>query len=106
MSDQRIRARDNTNRDELIFIAVSIVLIGNFLWLAFFPATEYPMRSMQVLTMALDAMMITGLTAMKSRVPKLQTLFWVALLAGIGLFLIRLNGDASWWTGHLMYKIR
>jgi hypothetical protein len=32
-------------------------------------------------------------------------LFWVALICGIGLFAIRLNSDASWWTGHLRYYL-
>ena len=32
-------------------------------------------------------------------------LFWIALLAGLGLFAIRLNGNESWSTGHLKYKL-
>jgi hypothetical protein len=93
------------NRNEMTFILVSLVLIGNLLWRVFVPASEYPMRIVQVLTMVFDLAMIVGLIRMKSRVPKLQVLFWIALAAGIGLFLIRLNGDASWWTGHLMYRM-
>jgi hypothetical protein len=34
-----------------------------------------------------------------------EVLFWIALMAGLGLFAIRLNGNASWWTGHLRYDI-
>jgi hypothetical protein len=93
------------NRDEMIFILVSVVLIGNLLWRAFMPASEYPMRTVQLMTMGFDVALIGGLISMKSRVPKLQTLFWIALAAGLGLFVIRLTGDASWWTGHLMYRI-
>ena len=32
-------------------------------------------------------------------------LFVIALIAGIGLFAIRLHSDASWWTGHWNYNI-
>lgn len=34
-----------------------------------------------------------------------EVLFWIALMAGLGLFAIRLNGNASRWTGHLHYDI-
>ena len=27
----------------------------------------------------------------------------IVIVAGVGLFVIRLNSDASWWTGHLVY---
>ena len=105
MAAQQTGTPDNTNRNEMLFILVSFVLIGNFIWRAFVPASEYPMRSMQAMTMAFDLGMIAGLIGMKSRVPKLQVLFWFAIAAGAGLFLIRLNGDASWWTGHWTYKM-
>ena len=29
-----------------------------------------------------------------------NVLFWMALVAGLGVLAIRLHGDASWWTGH------
>lgn len=93
------------NRNELTLMLVAGLLIGNFLWRALVPAAEYPMRSMQALTMVFDLALIAGLVGMKSRAPKLTVLFWIALVAGIGLFAIRLNGDASWWTGHLMYRM-
>lgn len=94
------------NRNELTFMLVAALLIGNFLWRLLVPASEYPMRSVQVLTMVFDLALVAGLIGMRSRAPKLKVLFWIALAAGIGLFAIRLNGDASWWTGHLTHRFR
>jgi hypothetical protein len=53
--------------------------------------------------MALDALVIAGLIGIGANIPK--PLFWVALIAGVAMFVIRLNSDASWWTGHLVYTI-
>jgi hypothetical protein len=78
-------------------------LIGNFLMRTFTAAHEYPMRTEQVLEMGIDALCIVGLFGIKKRVQ--PWLFWIALIAGVGLFAIRLNSDASWWTGHLTYSL-
>jgi hypothetical protein len=78
-------------------------LIGSFLWRALTPAHEYPGRSATYLEIALDVLVIAGLIAIRAQVPK--PLFWVALIAGVGMLVIRLNGDASWWTGHLVYTL-
>jgi hypothetical protein len=94
------------NRNELTFMLVALLLIGTFLWRLLVPASAYPERSVQVLTMVFDLGLTAGLIGMRSRAPKLKALFWIALCAGIGLFAIRLNGDASWWTGHLIYRMR
>jgi hypothetical protein len=79
------------------------LLIGNFLWRAFTDGHEYPMRSAQLLEIGIDALMIVGLFGVKSKLP--VPLFWIALVAGIGLFVIRLHSDASWWTGHWNYSL-
>jgi hypothetical protein len=105
MDGQRTSAPDNTNRNKIIFILASIYLIGSLLWRAVMPAHEYPLRTERVLTVALDLGVILGLFALKPQLTTLRALFWIALAAGIGLFAIRLNGDASWWTGHLMYQL-
>ena len=67
------------------------------------PAHEYPMRSDQMLTMALDFLGLVGLIGLRVSIPK--PLFWIGLVAGIGLLALRLNGDAGWWTGHLVYSL-
>jgi hypothetical protein len=82
---------------------VACILIASFLYRVFTAAHELPMRSEQVMTMIIDFCLIVGLCGMRSRMP--AALFWCALAAGIGLFLIRLNSDDSWWTGHIMYSI-
>ncbi len=84
---------------------VSIYLIPTFLGRAFTPAHEYPMRPEQLMEMGLDLLCIVGLVGLKTRLSRGTVLFWVALLAGIGLFAIRFTSDASWWTGHLVYYL-
>lgn len=87
-----------------IFYALSAVLILTFLWRLLTPAHEYPSRTAQLLELGVDALCIVGLIGLRKIGP--PVLFWIALIAGLGLFAIRLNGDASWWTGHLMYSLR
>jgi hypothetical protein len=82
---------------------LSALLIGNFLWRAFTDGHEYPMRPEQLLEIGIDTLMVVGLFGVKSKIP--APLFWIALVAGIGLFAIRLHGDASWWTGHWNYSL-
>ena len=90
-------------RNQIIFYVVSAVLIGTFLWRVFVPAHEYPMRSSQVMDIVIDLAMTLGLIGIRNSGPK--ALFWVALICGLGLFAIRLTGDAAWWTGHLSYSL-
>jgi hypothetical protein len=87
-----------------VFYVLTLVIIGTFLWNVFTAAHEYPMRTEQVLSMVLDAGMVIGLFGVKNGGPK--PLWWIALVAGLGLFAIRLTGDAAWWTGHLTYSVR
>lgn len=79
------------------------LLIGTFLWRALTPAHEYPGRTSTILEMVIDAALIVGLFGLKARMA--GWLFWIALICGGGLFAIRLNSDASWWTGHLNYYL-
>jgi hypothetical protein len=80
-----------------------VYLIGSFLWRVLTPAHEYPGRPVTYVEIALDILVVVGLIAIKAQLPK--PLFWVALVAGVGMLAIRLNGDASWWTGHLVYTL-
>ncbi len=80
------------------------LLIGSFLWRVLTSAHEYPGRTATYLDIAVDLLVLVGLIAIRAAVPK--ALFWIALIAGIGLFAIRLNGTASWWTGHLVYTLQ
>ena len=90
-----------TSRNPWIAMVLPWVLIGQLLWNVLRPAREFPMRTEQVMTMTIDALMLAGLIGLKGAMPK--ALFWVALVAGIGLFALRLSSD-GWWTGHLVYS--
>jgi len=102
MADQQTRTSGTTHNavDSLLF---PCLLIGHFLWNVLTPAHEYQMRSDQMLTMGFDFLGLVGLIGLRTAIPK--PLFWFALVAGIGLLALRLNGDAGWWTGHLVYSL-
>ena len=97
----------------VLFQVLSCYMICSFLWRAFATAHEYPMRFEQVLTISMDLVGLFALIGLRIQIfkpgePEWMTgnaLFWIALFAGLGRLLIRLNGDASWWTGHLYYHI-
>jgi len=93
---------------------LSIYLIVAFLWRALTVAHEYPSITVRNMTIGLDLLCVigligTGIHFFKNSEPgesmPWKILFWIALLAGVGLFAIRLNGDDSAWTGHLMYNV-
>ncbi|MBV9953951.1 MAG: hypothetical protein JOZ70_01760 [Pseudolabrys sp.] len=86
-----------------IFYVICVMLVGSFLYRVLVTANEYPSRTAQVLEMAVDAALIAGLVGLRRIGP--MPLFVIALIAGIGLFAIRLHSDASWWTGHWNYNI-
>jgi len=99
MTDQPTPA--TASRSPMIAMLLPWILIAHFLWNLLTPAHEYPMRTEQVLTMTFDAMMLAGLIGLRQAMPKLM--FSIALVAGIGLFALRLTSDAGWWTGHFVY---
>ena len=102
MSDQT-RSPDGGAKNQKIFYALSALLILTFLWRTLTTAHEYPSRTVMLLDMGVDALCIAGLIGLRKAGPPL--LFWTAIAAGIGLFVIRLHGDASWWTGHWNYAL-
>ena len=101
MSNQQIQTSGKANRNTVAAVVLPCLLIGRFLWNVLTPAHEYPMRSVQVMTMTFEAAMLVVLFRLRTSMPK--PLFWIALVAGIGLFALRLTGDDGWWTGHLVY---
>lgn len=54
--------------------------------------------------MLIDLGLMVGPIGMRDKVP--APLFWCAIIAGIGSFTLRLNGDDGWWTGHLNFSVR
>jgi hypothetical protein len=93
----------DAGRGRVLFFVASCYLIAMFLDRALVTAHEYPMRPEQMMTIAFDVCAVAGLVGLRGRGP--QPLFWTALVAGIGLFLIRFTSDAAWWTGHLTYAL-
>jgi len=54
-------------------------------------------------TYRFDAAMVVGLVVLRARLA--APIFWTALVAGVGLFVIRLTSESSWWTGHLLWTM-
>lgn len=102
MTDQPTPTPVTASRNPMIAMLLPWVLIAYFLWNLLTPAHEFPPRTEQVLTMTFDCFMLVGLIGLKGSMPK--PLFWIALVAGIGLFALRLSSD-GWWTGHLVYSL-
>jgi hypothetical protein len=104
MTGQRTQTSGNSGRRAVISILLPCLLIGQFLWNLLTPAHEFPMRREQVMTMVLDGLMFAGLFGLKDAMPK--PLFWLALVAGLGLFALRLTSEEGWWSGHFVYYLR
>jgi hypothetical protein len=102
MTDQPTQTPATAGRNPMLAPLLPWLLIGQFLWNVLTPAHEFPLRTEQVLTMTFDGFMLVGLCGLKASMPK--PLFWIALVAGIGLFALRLSSD-GWWTGHLVYSL-
>ena len=99
---------------KMLFV-LSGYLICLFLYRVLVPAHEYDSRSVVYLTMGLDLLMIAAVIGLRAKLSNevampqeavmINIAFVVALLAGLGLLVIRMCGDASWWTGHLHYEL-
>ena len=99
MSDQPSKASS-----PIVCYGLAVYLIGSLLWRVLIPAHEYPGSTATYLGIAVDRAGDRRIGRVRAGIPK--ALFWIALVAGIGLLAIRLNSTASWWTGHLMYSVR
>ncbi len=60
MTNQQTQNSDKANRNQTIALLLPCVLIGHFLWNVLTPAHEFPMRSVQVMTMTFDFLMLVG----------------------------------------------
>jgi hypothetical protein len=95
-----------------LFILIAVVLMGTFLWRAFGVADEIPSPGYRTLTIGLDLLCLGSLIGLRVQASKqaspitlgVNALFWFALLAGLGLFAIRVSSARSWETGHVSYK--
>jgi cyanate permease len=102
MTDQPTETTAKAGPNPTLGLLLALVLIVHFAWNFLVPAHEYPLRTEQVLTMTFDLGMIIGLFGFRRVIP--APLFWIALVAGIGLFAFRLSED-GWWTGHFVYTL-
>ena len=103
MSDGPATTPANEKNMRIIGYVLSLTLIATFLWRTLATAHEYPSRSAQMTEIFLDVLCVIGMFGVKSKIPAL--LFWAGLTAGVLVLAIRLNGEASWWTGHLTYSL-
>ncbi len=103
MTNQQTTSSLTATKPQMIAFVACCYLIAEFLWRVFVPAHEYPMRPEQVLSITFDLLVVIVLIGLKAHV--VRWLFWIALIAGLALFAIRLSSDASWWTGHLVYTL-
>ena len=103
MSEGPATTPANDKNLRIIGYVLSLTLIATFLWRALATAHEYPSRSAQMLEIFLDVLCVVGMFGVRSKIP--APLFWAGLVCGVLVLAIRLNGDASWWTGHLTYSV-
>jgi len=108
----------NTNRNRGVFVVLALYLIATFLWRVFIPAHEYDGPFDVYLPIGLDLLAFGALIALQVQFSRLvapgesgwqmgTVLFWAAVVASLGIFLIRFfHGQSGWWTGHLIYTLR
>jgi hypothetical protein len=118
MSDSQITTSSGGGGKRTVFWLLSLYIMATFLWRAFVPGGEWPRPPTRFITIAIDLLCVgilirlkAQLSAQKKPGKRISTggivLFWIALLAGLGVLAIRLHDDASWATGHWMQeKIR
>ena len=118
MNDPQRPSSRNASSQQTVFWLLSVYMITTFLWRAFIPGGEWPRPPTRFITIAIDLLCIGVLVRLKVRLSaekkpgkRISTggkvLFWIALLAGLGVLAIRLHDDASWATGHFFQeKIR
>lgn len=115
MNDPKTTTSSEATGQGTVFSLLSIYLIATFLWRIFVPGGEYPMRPAWTITIAIDLLLVGILIRLKAKLSaatkpgkRISTggtlLFWIALIAGLGVLAIRLHGDASWWTGHFFQE--
>jgi hypothetical protein len=107
----------DTNRIRGVFVLLAIYLMFTFLWRVLIPAHEYDSRFDVYFSIVLDLLAFGAMIALKNQLSQVippgeagwvlgDVLFWVAIVAGLGIFFIRfLHGEAGWWTGHLIYTL-
>ena len=89
-------------RQRLVGVLLSAYLIVSFLSRTLVTAEEWESGTERLITIGADILVIAGLVTQRTRMP--QVLFWLSLLAGVGLLAIRLT-LTGWRTGHLIFEV-
>ena len=99
-------------RTRNIFVLLAATLVGIFLWRVFTPSHEIPSQGLMVFNIVSDALGLIALILCWTDLPSefrgsagARALCVVAIVAGIGLFAIRLHNENSLWTGHYNYSV-
>jgi hypothetical protein len=115
MTAAEVKEEKKGKKFTLLFLMAALQ-IGNFLWKFFIPGGEFDSQAVVIMEITFDIGITIGLIGMSRDIAALpedderrmpyQVLCWVALLACIGLLLIRFTGgDQSWWTGHRLWDL-
>ena len=98
-----------------LFFTLCIYLIGIFLYRVLVTAGEYDSPMVVYMTIGLDLLCLVGLIPLRKTAERetmtrqqtvvINTVFVIALIAGLGSLAIRMSGDNGWWTGHLRYGL-
>jgi hypothetical protein len=103
MPDKESGSWGTTGRNAGVAWLAACLLIGQFLYRLLVAAHEYPRLTERFMTIAFDILCLVGVVLLRRRLP--QPVYWVAFIAGAGLFIIRMHSPESWATGHLSYYL-
>jgi hypothetical protein len=105
LSDPRTGTSSSIDKNWIIFLILSIYLICTLMWRALTKIHVMPLSTEKFMTIGLDFLVVVGLIGVKTQISRGKLLFWIALIAGLGLFAIRLSNDSDWSSGHLFFTL-
>jgi hypothetical protein len=97
------------SRQQTVYWIAALYAIASFLWKVLTPAHEFDSQAVVILGIVFDIGILIGLIATRISAEKPSVpgpLIWAGIVATCGSLLLRLNGDAGWWTGHLTYSLQ
>ncbi|QPC90911.1 hypothetical protein [Mesorhizobium sp. INR15] len=93
------------------FRVMAALLILPFVWRLCIPGGEYSSRGVIWLDILINLGLLFGLYGARKQLQRNASgderwkigapLYWAAMIAGIGVLLIRVSSSHGWWTGHL-----
>jgi hypothetical protein len=98
-----------------LFYCLSIYVIPTFLWRFLVPAyEESEPDSLIYFEILLEFVSVGGLVVLFTQLRSQEAdaaqappaaLFWIALVAAIGILIMRFSSTDGWYTGHRVYQI-